>query len=167
MSRLSGSVRRFLQKERARAEKFNVNLDTITSAERQFVEQAHDQMMPVHRPSWPDFMLLTEDGLVFVEVKAKGDVISPNQHRTFEILKTHGVKVYIWNEAAPKKLQLWGKPYPTRREACKSEAQSLARAQTQTPTQTNAPTSDKPGNQPANLAPTGKRKHKRTTQRST
>ena len=110
---ISNASRRFVQRETKRATDFEVTMDVLTPSEQIFVNRARRKLIPVHRPSWPDFMILTDEGLMFVEVKGGEDDISKNQKRTFNILTKHGHKVYVWREKEPNKLQLWGKHYPT------------------------------------------------------
>lgn len=111
--RISNSSRRLIAKETKRAEHCSVDMETLTPSEKQFVNKARRKLIAVHRPSWPDFMLVTDEGLIFVEVKGGEDDVSKNQKRTFDILAKHGHKVFIWREKAPGKLTRWGKHYPT------------------------------------------------------
>lgn len=102
------SLLKLIHKEIDRAKDFHVGPTGLVPAELAFAKHALEKMMPVHRPSWPDFMVLTEtDGLIFVEVKGKTDQIRPGQRRTFNILTRHGHKVFIWHEERPDRLTRW------------------------------------------------------------
>lgn len=111
--RTPNSLRKLIHKEVARAKDFRIPPTGLVPAELAFAQLAMERMMPVHRPSWPDFMVLTEDDeLIFVEVKGKTDQIREGQRRTFNILTRHGFKVFIWHEGRPNRLKRWK---PTRR----------------------------------------------------
>jgi len=80
-----------------------------SAAECIFKEKCSEKGWKPHRPSWPDFMVETDDGrLLFVEVKGK-DRVSETQAATFEILENHGFPVYIWrnNEDCDSRLERW------------------------------------------------------------
>lgn len=65
-------------------------------------------MLAVHRPSWPDFLIrISAQKAIAVEVKGRGDWFSPNQARTFDILESAGIHVFIWDELKPEFLQKW------------------------------------------------------------
>lgn len=109
------SLLKMIHKEIARAKDFRIRPTGLMPAELEFANLALEKMWPVHRPSWPDFMMLTEtDELVFVEVKGKTDQISDNQRRTFNILTRHGFKVFVWHETRPRKLMKWTPNRPRR-----------------------------------------------------
>lgn len=98
---------KLIDQEWKRAEDFNCDTWLLTECEEIFVERARAQMMPVHRPSWPDFIVDTPSGLVAVEVKSPNDDLSDNQVRTLNILVRMGVRCYIWTPREPNKLQPW------------------------------------------------------------
>lgn len=86
----------------------------------------------VHRPSWPDFLCEDECGLFFVEVKAKGDGLRANQHRTAHLLTRLGFRVYVWSEHRPDRLLLW-KPGISLRARPKRRWIRLKRATSRSP----------------------------------
>lgn len=81
----------------------------LSSAEARFKAKAAAKGWTPHRPSWPDFLVETPEGILAVEVKSRNDAISAAQFSTFELLETLGVKVYLWRDApgAEGKLSRW------------------------------------------------------------
>lgn len=67
-------------------------------AETKFKAKAIEKGWKPHRPSWPDFFVETENGIIFVEVKSKNDRISSDQAATFTLLELHGMKVFVWHD---------------------------------------------------------------------
>lgn len=67
-------------------------------AEARFKARAFDKGWKPHRPSWPDFLVETADGLIAVEVKGRGDSVSPEQRATFTLLEQAGIAVYLWRD---------------------------------------------------------------------
>lgn len=51
-----------------------------------------------HRPSWPDFLVEYDGGLIAVEVKSRKDEVSPTQRATFDLLEQAGIHVYLWRD---------------------------------------------------------------------
>lgn len=102
------NLAKFIQSEWERARDFRCDPQTLMSdAERAFVERANAQMIPVHRPSWPDFIIDQAGQLIAVEVKGRTDKTSPNQIRTFNLLTRMGVRIFVWSPEHPHKLQPW------------------------------------------------------------
>jgi hypothetical protein len=83
-----------------------------------FKSKCAEKGWTVHRPSWPDFLVQTNDGLIAVEVKGPDDVISKTQAATFSLLESIGVAVYIWRNTTDGSARLcrW-KPESDRRAA--------------------------------------------------
>lgn len=67
----------------------------ISLAEAEFKQRCTLREWLPHRPSWPDFLVQTEHGLIGVEVKDR-DMVSPEQAATFDLLETLGLPVYLW-----------------------------------------------------------------------
>ena len=67
-----------------------------SSAEAAFKARAIEKGWKPHRPSWPDYLVETQNGLMFVEVKSAHDDISETQARTLSLLERHGIPVYLW-----------------------------------------------------------------------
>lgn len=70
-----------------------------SKAEAKFKAKAADKGWVAHRPSWPDFLVETEKGLIAVEVKSRTDSVSKTQILTFNMLEAAGIPVYIWRDA--------------------------------------------------------------------
>lgn len=107
---LTRAEKKFLKDELASAANMRVNEETLTPHERRFVKRAHEQMLSVHRPSWPDFLVNLNGRLVGVEVKGGQDWFSRNQRRTFDLLQESGVMdIYLWDANNPDQLTPWTK----------------------------------------------------------
>lgn len=108
---MSKSVRKFLKEETKKSLLFHVDADVLKPSESAFVQRAHERMMIVHRPSWPDFIVCGDDGEIFgVEVKSGKDSLSVNQIRTFDVLTELGqMKIFLWDADQPDKLIPWSK----------------------------------------------------------
>lgn len=65
-----------------------------------FKSRCAEKGWSAHRPSWPDFIVETQDGFIAVEVKGPNDAISSTQEATFDLLERMGVPVYIWKNTA-------------------------------------------------------------------
>lgn len=78
-------------------------------SEALFKARAMEKGWKPHRPSWPDYLVETPEGVIAVEVKSYSDTVSEEQRRTFTILESIGIKVYLWRNAkdAPNKLIRW------------------------------------------------------------
>ena len=70
----------------------------LSGAEAKFKARATEKGWRPHRPSWPDFLVETESGLIAVEVKARTDELSQFQIETFTLLESAGIPVYIWKD---------------------------------------------------------------------
>lgn len=70
----------------------------LSVAEAKFKARATEKGWRPHRPSWPDFLVETESGLIAVEVKARTDELSKTQVETFTLLESIGIPVYIWKD---------------------------------------------------------------------
>lgn len=70
----------------------------LSSAEAKFKARATQKGWRPHCPSWPDFLVETDPGLVAVEVKARIDELSPTQIESFTLLGSAGIPVYIWKD---------------------------------------------------------------------
>jgi hypothetical protein len=70
----------------------------LSGAEAKFKARATEKGWRPHRPSWPDFLVETESGLIAVEVKARTDELSQTQIETFTLLESVGIPVYIWKD---------------------------------------------------------------------
>jgi hypothetical protein len=70
----------------------------LSGAEAKFKARATEKEWRPHRPSWPDFLVETESGLIAVEVKARTDELSQTQIETFTLLESVGIPVYIWKD---------------------------------------------------------------------
>jgi hypothetical protein len=81
----------------------------ISGAEAKFKARAIEKGWKPHRPSWPDFLVETESGLIAVEVKSRTDELSPTQIATFTLLESAGIPVYVWKDirATRNKLIRW------------------------------------------------------------
>lgn len=104
---MARGLRKFLASEQEKIDLYRVDTVTLTTSERAFTIRAHEKMMAVHRPSWPDFLVEIDGETVGVEVKAAADGVSPNQRRTFDLLEKMGLKVFIWDESKPDRLLRW------------------------------------------------------------
>lgn len=71
----------------------------LSSAEARFKGKVAAKGWTPHRPSWPDFLVETPEGIIAVEVKSRNDTITDSQFNTFELLESLGVKVYLWRDA--------------------------------------------------------------------
>lgn len=107
---LTSSEKKFLRKEIEAAEGFRTKDYGACPAETAFIRQAHDRMIPVHRPSWPDYLIVLNGRLVGVEVKSSSDRISDNQRRTFDILTKHNaLPIFLWGPDRPRVFTPWQK----------------------------------------------------------
>jgi hypothetical protein len=70
----------------------------LSGAEAKFKARATEKGWRPHRPSWPDFLVETESGLIAVEVKARTDELSQTQIATFTLLESAGIPVYVWKD---------------------------------------------------------------------
>jgi len=75
-------------------------------AEAKFKARAVEKGWRPHRPSWPDFLVETENGVIAVEVKSRTDTISKTQRLTFSLLEASGVPVYIWRDSKDSRATL-------------------------------------------------------------
>jgi len=104
------SLRKWLAKESINSELFHVDKDKLVESEQEFVTHCHERLRKVHRPSWPDFLVLSDGQLYGVEVKTPLDGLSKNQVRTFDLLTKAGVMdIYVWVSNRPNKLIRWQK----------------------------------------------------------
>ena len=71
----------------------------LSTAEARFKARAAEKGWRPHRPSWPDFLVETGEGLIAVEVKSRSDSVSKTQRETFNILEAAGVRVYLWRDS--------------------------------------------------------------------
>lgn len=60
-------------------------------SETRFKARAIEKGCKPHRPSWPDFFVETEGGVIFVEVKSRNDTVKPDQELTFNLLERFGM----------------------------------------------------------------------------
>lgn len=72
-------------------------------AEAKFKARAIEKGWQPHRPSWPDFLVQTDKGLIAVEVKSRGDQVSKTQRQTFDLLEAAGVQVFLWRDTKESK----------------------------------------------------------------
>lgn len=79
-------------------------------AEARFKRLCQDMGWLPHRPSWPDFIVEADDGPIAVEIKSRGDQLSPSQIQSFTLLERMGVRVYLWRDSAASRQRLvrWG-----------------------------------------------------------
>ena len=66
-----------------------------SAAEAKFKARAFEKGWSSHRPSWPDFLVETDKGLIAVEVKSRTDSVSRTQRQTFDLLEASGIPVYM------------------------------------------------------------------------
>ena len=76
-------------------------------AEARFKALALEKGWKPHRPSWPDFIVETDNGIIVVEVKSKHDCVSPTQKATFDILESLGIPVFLWKAQTNKYFMRW------------------------------------------------------------
>ena len=91
-----------------------------SASEFAFKKRSYEHGYLPHRPSWPDFLLQTPDGLIAVEVKSKTDSLSIEQAQTFNLLESLGLPVYIWKntERAENRLIRWKPPVRAAENGC-------------------------------------------------
>lgn len=65
-----------------------------------FKSKCAEKGWAAHRPSWPDYIVETEKGMIAVEVKGPDDCVSKTQAATFDLLERMNVPVYVWNNTA-------------------------------------------------------------------
>ena len=110
------AIQEFMSRERSEKKKSMaslMNLNAVLSMDAikadQIPNSRHEALFKskcaekgwvAHRPSWPDFIVETENRLVAVEVKGPGDSVSKTQAATFSLLESMGVPVYIWKNTA-------------------------------------------------------------------
>ena len=75
-------------------------------SEALFKARALEKGWKPHRPSWPDFLVETESGLIAVEVKSRTDDVSKYQRETFNLLEEAGIPVYLWKNSGEMKSTL-------------------------------------------------------------
>lgn len=75
-------------------------------SEAAFKARAIEKGWKPHRPSWPDFLIETEFGLIAVEVKSNSDSVSVSQKMTFDLLESNGIPVYLWRNSKGSKGKL-------------------------------------------------------------
>lgn len=99
----------------------------LSPSEAKFKARAVEKGWLPHRPSWPDFLVETPDGLIAVEVKSRTDDVRPEQRDTFNLLERAGVPVFLWKDAGPTRATLlrWnsGRATAKAREAFESKKQ--------------------------------------------
>ena len=113
----------------------------LNAAEQAFVKDAIANGSRPHRNGWPDFICETEQGIIGIEVKGRGDVLSAAQIQCFTMLEKANFTVYVWRPN--KRLRHW------REELEKQRGEALPTGALQT----------KAGNQGAYPQPAGQSEH--------
>lgn len=98
-----------------------------TSIEAKFFQLASKRGWKLYRSGWPDFLLLSEGKLLFVEVKSANDRLSATQLELFEALSKLGIRVRVWWERTPDRLIHWRRFADTVRQVDEKERAILAR----------------------------------------
>lgn len=70
----------------------------MSTAEARFKAKATEKGWVPHRPSWPDFLVETDEGVIAVEVKSRTDEVSKEQAESFSLLESAGIPVYVWKD---------------------------------------------------------------------
>jgi hypothetical protein len=75
---------------------------------RQIAKAKHNGMMP----GWPDFEVITEAGVVFLEVKAPGGSLTEAQRGVHDAMRRLGCRVAVVRDIADTRAALaaWGIP---------------------------------------------------------
>lgn len=77
-----------------------------SSSEAAFKAKAVEKGWKPHRPSWPDFLVETDNGLIAVEVKSESDSVKAEQAATFTLLEKMGIPVYVWKNVPGRNTRL-------------------------------------------------------------
>ena len=72
-------------------------LNSLTPAEEQFYLKAKDKDYLIIRGGWPDFMIIKDNKISFVEVKDKDDKLTTKQKIMLKILAGLNFPCFIWN----------------------------------------------------------------------
>jgi hypothetical protein len=78
------------------ANKSKYDFDAGNNAEAVFRRKAIASGWEVLKSGWPDFLIIKDNKVVFVEVKSEWDVLKPNQILMLNILAGLGMKCYTW-----------------------------------------------------------------------
>lgn len=84
----------------------------LSMHEARFKRRCADRGWTIHRPSWPDYIVETETGMIAVEVKGGKDEVSFTQAATFDVLESMGIRVFVWRDGTDA-LARWARYKPT------------------------------------------------------
>ena len=70
-----------------------------SKAEKNFKESAEQKGWTVLQHGWPDYLIIKDDKIAFVEVKDGRDKLRDNQRKILDVLTTAGLKCFVWTPA--------------------------------------------------------------------